>query len=101
MINELYRFINTGLDVYSLNLSFNHIHSISLQFFQPLSKLRVLDLSGNGLRALPRDIGLYFLQLRELRLSKNQIEFLPPSIGAMEDLELLDLGWNMIEMIGK
>ncbi|RKP24670.1 hypothetical protein SYNPS1DRAFT_8560, partial [Syncephalis pseudoplumigaleata] len=83
-------------DVFALSLSFNKIVAFPVQFFQPLTKLRVLDLSGNGLRTLPRDIGLHLLQLREFRLSKNQLEFLPPSIGAMEDLELLDLGWNML-----
>ena len=54
-----------------------------------LHRLRVLDLSGNSLTALPP--GPYLRRLRSLSLASNRFEQLPPALAEATALEELDL----------
>ncbi|MEV6637631.1 leucine-rich repeat domain-containing protein [Actinoplanes sp. NPDC051470] len=58
-----------------------------------LRRLRLLDLSGNRLRALPR---LDTTELTRLDLSGNALETLPSWFGALRGLRVLDLSGNRL-----
>jgi len=66
--------------------------------FCNFAKLRVLDLSSNKIKALPKNIGLLNL-LVELYASFNQIEELPPDIGRLENCTNIYLSNNCIKRL--
>jgi Leucine-rich repeat (LRR) protein len=56
--------------------------------------------NGNNIRHLPKDFGLYFINIKELRLDENDIEELPQCFGeGMPELEILDLYCNVIQYL--
>ncbi|XP_042399255.1 putative disease resistance protein RGA4 [Zingiber officinale] len=61
--------------------------------FSELKFLRVLDLSSNKIKKVPKSIG-NLIQLRYLNLSRNNIEVLPNSITLLHNLQYLNLSWN-------
>jgi hypothetical protein len=63
-----------------------------------LTVLRILDLSGNQLRALPPGIGR-LTALQNLDLSGNQLNALPPEIGQLTALLNLDLRDNQLSAL--
>lgn len=87
-----------------LNLSYNKLSRSSLQALNQLSKLRVLDLSANGLRDLPQEFARY-QALEELNLSANELESTDASIqstfkylGTLPHLKRLNLSHNKLQM---
>ena len=62
-----------------------------------LTQLTSLNLSRNNLQCSSVDIIAKLSSLRELRLSQNKLNgSLPPTIGDMQSLELLDMHGNML-----
>jgi Leucine-rich repeat (LRR) protein len=53
-----------------LNLAYNQLSTSSVQSLQTMPKLRILDLTANGLNEIPHDFG-NFSTLEELNLSDN------------------------------
>ncbi len=58
-----------------------------------LTRLQVLDLSGNQLSTVPRGIE-YLAEVRELNLNGNRLTSLPPKIGDLKQLRRLTLWRN-------
>ncbi|KAG6495195.1 disease resistance protein RGA2-like [Zingiber officinale] len=73
---------------YSSSLSIN-----LLKVFSKLKYLRVLDLTGCGIREIPTSIE-NLIHLRYLNLYYNKIEVLPDSITLLPNLQYLNLGFN-------
>jgi hypothetical protein len=63
-----------------------------------LAALRVLDLSGAGLPALPGAVGA-LARLRELRLAGNKLRILPPELGRLAELRVLDADANELSIL--
>ncbi|KAL4183829.1 hypothetical protein AMTRI_Chr11g100200 [Amborella trichopoda] len=62
-----------------------------LHFFECMHALRELDLSRIGIESLPRSLS-NLVNLRILRLkSCHELEGLPPEIGELQQLQLLDV----------
>lgn len=95
---------------YPITKSFPHtltelrINSINLKRIDgrifKLSKLTILDLSGNNISQVPESISSLVL-LKELNLSKNKLTGLQPTFftSVAHSLCLLDLSYNQLEMI--
>lgn len=60
-----------------------------------LSKLEVLDASGNAMTGVPAEIG-QLANLRILDLSDNMLTGLPNELGNLKRLETLDLSGNAV-----
>lgn len=58
-------------------------------------QVEYLDLSGNNLKVLPKDIGR-LTQLKYLSLARNKLTSLPEEFGELWRLERLDLSQNDI-----
>eukprot|EP00741_Cyanophora_paradoxa_P024735 tig00000293_g23879.t1 len=76
-----------------LDLADNKISSIHGKSLTPLAKLEVLFLDGNGLKALPPEIG-GLTNLRTLGLNRNKLAHIPPEIGSLVELRKLGLERN-------
>lgn len=63
-----------------------------------LKKLKILNLSGNSLKALPESIG-GLTNLRELYLEYNDIQELPNSITNLVNLEILNVSYNPLKTL--
>ncbi|WP_296267866.1 NEL-type E3 ubiquitin ligase domain-containing protein [Pseudomonas sp. UBA6562] len=87
-------------------VSFAHVHTLSLQqvglhdvgpdFLARFPQLRVLELDGNILRRVPRDLNL-LTELRELSLDSNEINLDDEQVeqlAGMRHLQLLSLASN-------
>ncbi|MFO7864636.1 MAG: leucine-rich repeat domain-containing protein [Salinivirgaceae bacterium] len=61
-----------------------------------LKQLEIIDLSGNDLHTLPKELG-QLENLRELYLQNNCLATLPDSIVQLVNLEVLDLSYNSLE----
>jgi regulator of replication initiation timing len=57
-----------------------------------------LDLSNNGMRSLPPEIGR-FRNLQYLNLSRNQLLDLPPEIGRLTKLQVLNVTGNQLDQL--
>uniref|UniRef100_A0A3B3WZY9 Uncharacterized protein n=1 Tax=Poecilia mexicana TaxID=48701 RepID=A0A3B3WZY9_9TELE len=65
-----------------------------------LTHLRTLDLQHNNLRTLEELLGLVHLQrLSCLKLAYNRVLALPPTVGVLRALELLDLSNNQLKSL--
>lgn len=63
--------------------------------FKNMKHLRVLDLSGNRLESLPKEIG-ELKQLRELYLQNNRLSYIPDSLQNANDGENMFEKFNML-----
>ncbi|TNN44924.1 Malignant fibrous histiocytoma-amplified sequence 1 [Liparis tanakae] len=63
-----------------------------------LVRLVELDMSHNGLRGLPEELGR-LPALKKLCVSHNKIQSLPAQIGALQSLEELDLSFNELHLL--
>ncbi|XP_024371770.1 probable disease resistance protein At1g61300 isoform X2 [Physcomitrium patens] len=70
----------------------NPLECIPKKFFNNLRSIRVLDLRGTNLKALPESVG-DLKSLAVLNLSGTDIETLPKSIGKLTGMEELCLDW--------
>lgn len=102
-INEL-AFANLSqLD--KLEVSHNHLHKIASNenhfplLFAHNRKLRVLDLSSNGIPFLPDDIFISNELLQNLDLSRNLLEQVHFKISHLYNMKFLDLSFNAIKRL--
>lgn len=59
-----------------------------------------LDMSGVGVKNLPRSSGLWsFTFLQNLYLNHNALHVIPPEISQLRHLELLDLSGNLLQSV--
>ncbi|MCQ2285611.1 MAG: hypothetical protein MJZ76_01900 [Bacteroidales bacterium] len=65
-----------------------------------LSKIRLLDVSGNKLVRLPEEIG-QLKDLQTLIINRNKIESLPETIGELRKLEMIDAWDNPLYVLPK
>uniref|UniRef100_A0A8D0F5B6 Leucine-rich repeat-containing protein 32 n=1 Tax=Strix occidentalis caurina TaxID=311401 RepID=A0A8D0F5B6_STROC len=84
-----------------LDLSANNLEShMAGWYISNLTKLRMLDLSGNKMTRLPAGIFWGTRQLRELDLSNNYImEIEEGAFEALEELEVVNLALNSLHCI--
>ncbi|KAJ3050358.1 hypothetical protein HK097_008680 [Rhizophlyctis rosea] len=78
-----------------LYLDHTGLNSIPGSAFAFCPKLVVLDLTGNVLEGLPRELGT-LVDLRELYAGGNAIKEVPREVEALVKLESLDLGGNRL-----
>ncbi|MES2355345.1 MAG: hypothetical protein V4568_13305 [Pseudomonadota bacterium] len=114
--NEVYEARQQGKDISDLHLDWSHLNltglsptccllpitTFSLQKnklrtlpeeFGQLLELRTIDISGNGLIALPLNINL-LTKIENANLSNNALSTLPPGIGSWSRAEVIDLSDN-------
>ena len=102
-INELVFANLSQLD--KLDLSHNHLHKIASNenhfplLFAHNKKLRVLDLSSNGIPFLPDDIFISNELLQNLDLSRNLLEQVHFKISHLYNMKFLDLSFNAIKRL--
>ncbi|KAJ7815921.1 hypothetical protein B0H13DRAFT_1663716 [Mycena leptocephala] len=80
-----------------LNLSFNDIQNVPLNFFRRLTKLEEVYLSGNGLTDFPGEDLPKLTRLSTLFLNGNRLQTLPQELGKVKSLTMLDIGSNGLE----
>ncbi len=80
----------------SLNLSSNQLES--LPNLEGLTELKLLDLSGNKFKELPKDIE-ELSTLVNLNLSFNCLTSLPSQLDKLGNLESLKCSWNFIQNV--
>ena len=62
-------------------------------FAQPMTHITTLDLTGNGIVELPREISL-LSGMQRLILGNNQLRELPEAVGDLTNLQFLDVSHN-------
>ncbi|KAJ6592919.1 hypothetical protein B0H19DRAFT_11043 [Mycena capillaripes] len=80
-----------------LNLSFNDIQNMPLNFFRHLTKLEEVYLSGNELTDFPSEDLLKLTRLSTLFLNGNRLQRLPQELGKVKSLMILDIGNNQLK----
>ncbi|KAK9085193.1 hypothetical protein Sjap_025604 [Stephania japonica] len=86
-------------DLLHLKMDSNHLGQIPTDGFEALSKLQILDLSGNS-GSLPKPGSISCLQqLQELYLRRMQLHEVPADVLSLPKLQILDLGQNSIVSI--
>ena len=80
-----------------LNLSFNDIYEIPAGCLGRWEKLEQLYLSGNKLTSLPAEDLEKMQSLRVLHLNGNKLQTLPSELGALGNLQHLDVGSNVLK----
>ena len=80
-----------------LNLSFNDIYEIPPDTLSKNDKLEALYLSGNKLTSLPAEDLEKLQRLRVLHLNGNKLQTLPSELGALKQLQHLDVGSNVLK----
>eukprot|EP00066_Takifugu_rubripes_P012618 XP_011601884.1 PREDICTED: leucine-rich repeat-containing protein 70-like [Takifugu rubripes] len=84
-----------------LVLTHCQIKEVEPQAFFSLSFLEKLDLSWNLLTSLPVDFSTSLTALRELRLQHNSLQHLTGySLEHLDSIEKLDLSWNQLLWVG-
>ncbi|KAF7359861.1 Adenylate cyclase [Mycena venus] len=80
-----------------LNLSFNNIQNMPLNFFRRPTKLEEVYLSGNGLTDFPSEDLPKLTRLSTLFLNGNRLQTLPQELSKVKSLTILDIGSNWLE----
>ncbi|KAH6760328.1 hypothetical protein C2S51_017277 [Perilla frutescens var. frutescens] len=70
----------------------------SPSYWKRFERLRILDMEGFGLKALPEMVGT-LTRLRYLGLRNNCIQELPHSLGCLKKLEVLDIALNFMVQV--
>lgn len=81
------------INAVSLNISKNKLTGAIPAEIRKLSKLRILNMSGNKLTGIPAEVG-QLSDLEVLDVSNNQITGLPLEIGNLKNLKVLVLNGN-------
>lgn len=90
----------TGLKV--LNVSYNNLKSIPKNTFPKLYELHTIDVSHNEIKDIFNGVFQFLLGLRFLNLSHNNLETLKSSVfGAMPTLLQLDISNNRLRDISR
>ena len=79
-----------------LNLSFNEIVDLPINFFRNMVNLEELYLSGNKLTSLPSEDLPKLKNLTTLFLNANKLHTLPQELGKVPNLKILDVGSNSL-----
>ncbi|KAF9263742.1 PP2C-domain-containing protein [Marasmius fiardii PR-910] len=80
-----------------LNLSFNEIQELPVNFLRNFLKLEELYLSGNKLTSIPtEDLGK-MKKLNTMFLNGNKLQTLPQELGEVKSLTVLDVGSNLLK----
>lgn len=87
---EVYEGITVPIDAVTLDLRGQNLTGSLKAEVNQLTKIEVLDLSGNQFTGVPAEVG-QLRTLRVLNLSNNPITGLPYEIGNLSRLEKLDL----------
>ena len=82
-----------------LDSQFMSIHSRVL--FRPLTRLKLLDLSGNNLRSLCDDTFKYNALIESVYLANNHFISIPFDISFLPNLKYIDLSFNAITKLGE
>lgn len=80
-----------------LNLSFNDIFEVPPNILNRWEMLEQLYLSGNKLTSLPAEDLEKMQSLRVLHLNGNKLQTLPSELGALGNLQHLDVGSNVLK----
>ncbi|KAK7043114.1 cysteinyl-tRNA synthetase [Paramarasmius palmivorus] len=80
-----------------LNLSFNDIQDLPINFFRNFLKLEELYLSGNKLASIPTEDLPKLTKLTTLFLNGNKLQTLPQELGKVIGLTILDVGSNLLK----
>ena len=97
---KLRNYLQTESDVWThkelnlLLLDGNGLNALPPEIGQ-LKNLTYLDLSNNELKSLPSEIE-QLKNLKTLCLSRNQLIAMPPEIGQLKNLTALDVKWNQL-----
>ncbi|KAF6155805.1 hypothetical protein GIB67_039136 [Kingdonia uniflora] len=91
----------SGNNVFHLRIRIRLLTQIPSHGFESLSKLQILDLSGNA-GSLPKPPALSCLsQLQELYLRRMQLHEVPSDLLSLHQLRIVDLSQNSITSIPK
>ncbi|KAF8233382.1 L domain-like protein [Tricholoma matsutake] len=80
-----------------LNLSFNDLQDLPMNFLRNLTLLEELYLSGNKLTSLPTEDLHRMGRLSVLYLNGNRLQMLPQELGKVKSLTVLDVGSNLLK----
>jgi adenylate cyclase len=80
-----------------LNLSFNDLQDLPMNFLRNLTLLEELYLSGNKLASIPTDDLHGMEKLSVLYLNGNRLQTLPQELGKVKSLTVLDVGSNLLK----
>ena len=80
-------------NIEELYLNNNHLEGALVAEIRQMSRLRVLDLSGNNMTGIPAEIGqLKFLEI--LNYKNNNLDTMPDEIENLKNLKTLNLAGN-------
>ncbi|KAF9471917.1 hypothetical protein BDN70DRAFT_938582 [Pholiota conissans] len=80
-----------------LNLCYNELHDLPMNFFHKMVYLRELYLSGNKLTSIPVEDLSRLKRLSTLFLNGNKLQTLPQELGNVKTLRVLDVGSNLLK----
>lgn len=101
-IDDLPRNVFGNLDLEVLRLSHNQLTAIPFQVFAPTEKLRVLDLSYNGIVTILDHFFKFNRHIEELLLNNNNVTKLTSNaLADLTQLKRLDLSTNSLESVAK
>lgn len=83
----------------TVDLSRSNIETIEDMEVSQLFNLKVLNLSRNNLRALPKEISR-LVSLERLLVDRNQLQTFPENMGNMRSLKILDASHNQLIEVG-
>jgi adenylate cyclase len=95
--DEVFHFLTYLPAIRVMNLSFNDIFEIPAGTLSHWETLEQLYLSGNKLTSLPAEDLEKLQSLRVLHLNGNKLQTLPSELGALGNLQHLDVGSNVLK----
>ncbi|XP_075466876.1 leucine-rich repeat-containing protein 20 isoform X2 [Ascaphus truei] len=87
---------NVAQDIHFITLANNELKSLTSKFFTSFTQLRELNLEGNNLRELPKDIST-LMHLKSINLSRNKFQEFPEKLLNVNTLESINLEDNQIK----
>lgn len=101
-IDDLPRNVFENLNLGVLRLSHNQLTAIPFQVFAPMERLRVLDLSHNGIVTILDHFFKFNRYIEELLLNNNNVTKLTSNaLADLTQLRRLDLSTNALESVAK
>jgi Leucine-rich repeat (LRR) protein len=88
-----------AVNLKTLNLSNNNISAVEGHRLESLASLQILDLSHNQIVSV--DASALVKSLKWLSLSWNELEKVPQAVGALADLQVLELAGNSLKELGE
>jgi len=91
--------IHYGIFDDELDLSFDDLLEVPMDYIKDFPKVTIIDLSNNGIMCLPDEFATCFENLQHLDISHNWISILPKNFGLLTSLRHLDLSFNEIRYL--